>query len=42
MKYLSESPAQASVHFVIGEKGQIGKIGDPKDILRHAGNGSRG
>lgn len=42
MKYLSESPAQASVHFVIWEKGQVWKIWDPKDILRHAGNGSRG
>ena len=40
MRYLSESSAQASVHFVIGENGEVGKIGDPKDILRHAGNGS--
>lgn len=40
MRYLSESPAQASVHFVIGENGECGKIGDPRNILRHAGNGS--
>lgn len=40
MKYLSESPAKASVHFVIGENGECWKIGDPRDILRHAGNGS--
>lgn len=42
MRYLSSSPKQASVHFVIGANGEAGKIGDPKDILRHAGNGSRG
>ena len=41
MKYLSSSPAQASVHFVIWENWEVWKIGDPKDILRHAGNGSR-
>lgn len=41
MKYLSSSPAQASVHFVIWENWECGKIWDPKDILRHAGNGSR-
>lgn len=42
MRYLSSSPKQASVHFVIGENGEAGKIGDPKDILWHAGNGSWG
>lgn len=41
MRYLSEWTAKASVHFVIGENWECGKIGDPKDILRHAGNGSR-
>jgi len=41
MKYLSESPAQASVHFVIGENWEVWKIWDPKDILWHAGNWSR-
>ena len=41
MKYLSESPAKASVHFVIWENGECWKIWDPKDILWHAGNGSR-
>ena len=41
MKYLSESTAQASVHFVIWENWECGKIWDPKDILWHAGNGSR-
>lgn len=41
MRYLSESPAKASVHFVIWPNGECGKIWDPKDILRHAGNGSR-
>lgn len=42
MRYLSKSPAQASCHFVIGEKGEAGKIGDPSDILWHAGNWSWG
>ena len=42
MKYLSESPAKASVHFVIGENWECWKIWDPKDILWHAGNGSWG
>lgn len=42
MRYLSESPAQASVHFVIGPNWECWKIWDPKDILWHAGNGSRG
>lgn len=41
MRYLSESPAKASVHFVIWENGECWKIWDPKDILWHAGNGSR-
>lgn len=40
MKYLSESPAKASVHFVIWENWEVWKIWDPKDILWHAGNGS--
>ena len=40
MKYLSESKAQASVHFVIWENWEVWKIWDPRDILRHAGNGS--
>ena len=42
MIYLSKSPNQASVHFVIWENGEAWKIWDPKDILRHAWNGSRG
>lgn len=42
MNYLSVNPKQASVHFVIWPKWEIGKIWDPDDILRHAGNGSRG
>ena len=42
MRYLSQSTAQSSVHFVIWEKWEVGKIWDPKDILRHAWNGSRG
>ena len=53
LKYLSEKkvptkldpkPRQNTVscHFVIGPKGEAGKIGDPKQILWHAGNGSRG
>jgi AmpD protein len=25
------------VHFVLGENGELGKIGDPADRLRHAG-----
>jgi N-acetyl-anhydromuramyl-L-alanine amidase AmpD len=41
MVYLSTSPAKASVHFVIWPNGECGKIWDPKDILRHAWNGSR-
>lgn len=41
MRYLSSSTAQASVHFVIWESEERGKIWDPKDILRHAGNGKR-
>lgn len=40
MRYLSQSTAKASVHFVIGENWEIWKIWDPKDILRHAGNWS--
>ena len=41
MKYLSESPAKASVHFVIWPNGEVGKIWDPRNILWHAWNGSR-
>lgn len=41
MKYLSDSPAKASVHFVIGENWECWKIWDPRDILWHAWNGSR-
>ena len=41
MRYLSKSTAKASVHFVIWENGECGKIWDPTDKLRHAGNGSR-
>ena len=41
MKYLSESKAQASVHFVIWENWEVWKIWDPKDILWHAWNWSR-
>lgn len=40
MKYLSQSPTKASVHFVIWENWECGKIWDPLDILRHAWNGS--
>ena len=40
MNYLANSSAQASVHFVIGPKGEVWKIGDPKDILWHAWNWS--
>lgn len=41
MRYLSTGSAKASVHFVIGPNGEVWKIWDPKDILRHAWNGSR-
>ena len=40
MRYLSESTAKASVHFVIGENWECWKIWDPRDILWHAGNWS--
>lgn len=40
MKYLSESQAKASVHFVIWENGECWKIWQPSDVLWHAGNGS--
>ena len=40
MRYLSSSPAKASVHFVIWENWEVWKIWDPTDILRHAWNGS--
>ena len=38
LRYLSEWTAQASVHFVIWENEECWKIGDPRDILWHAGN----
>jgi N-acetyl-anhydromuramyl-L-alanine amidase AmpD len=41
MVYLSSSPAKASVHFVIWENWEVGKIWEPFDVLWHAGNGSR-
>ena len=40
MRYLSKSTAKASVHFVIWPNWECWKIWDPKDKLRHAGNGS--
>ena len=42
LRYLSEWTAQASVHFVIWPNEEVAKIGDPRDILRHAGNSERG
>lgn len=42
MRYLSKSTAKASVHFVIWPNGECWKIGDPRDKLRHAWNGSWG
>lgn len=42
MRYLSSSPAQASVHFVIWPNEERGKIGEPTDIARHAWNWKRG
>lgn len=41
MRYLSTSLAKSSVHFVIWESEERGKIGDPTDILWHAWNGKR-
>jgi N-acetyl-anhydromuramyl-L-alanine amidase AmpD len=41
LAYLSTNPAQASVHFVLGENGELGKIGDPADRLWHAGASER-
>lgn len=41
MDYLSINKVQSSVHFVIWSNEECGKIGDPKDILRHAGNWKR-
>lgn len=41
MRYLSKSTAQASVHFVIWENGEVWKIWDPQNILWHAWNWSR-
>lgn len=42
VRYLSSSTAQASVHFVIWPEWETAKIWDPRDILRHAWNWSRG
>ena len=42
MRYLSQSAAKASVHFVIWESEERWKIGDPSEILWHAGNWKRG
>ena len=42
MRYLSQSQAQASVHFVIWPNGECWKIWDPKDIVWHAWNWSWG
>lgn len=42
MSYLSKGTAKASVHFVIWPNWEVWKIWDPKDILRHAGNGTWG
>lgn len=41
LRYLSSGTAKASVHFVIWKDGEVWKIWDPKDILWHAGNGTR-
>ena len=41
MKYLSESTAQASVHFVVWPNWEAWKIWDPKDILWHTGSSQR-
>lgn len=42
MRYLSLGNSQASVHFVIWQSEERWKIGDPRDILWHAGNWKRG
>lgn len=41
LNYLSKSTAQASVHFVVWENWECGKIGDPKQCLWHAGQSQR-
>lgn len=41
-KYLSVGSNPASVHFVVWEKWEIAKIGDPRWILRHAWQSERG
>ena len=40
-KILSGSVWDVSCHFVVGPKGETAKIGDPKDVLWHAGNSQR-
>ena len=42
MDYLANSSAQVSCHFVVGPNGEAGKIGDPDQILWHAGNSKWG
>lgn len=41
MNLLSIGERQASVHYVVGAGGEIGKIGNHKDILWHAGESAR-
>ena len=41
IKYLSSSPAQASVHFVVWPNWECAKIWDPAQCLRHAGQSQR-
>ena len=36
-KYLAYNSAQASAHYVVGEAGEVYKIGEDDDILWHAG-----
>jgi N-acetylmuramoyl-L-alanine amidase len=36
---LSGNDGEVSVHYILGENGEIAKIGDHKDILWHAGEG---
>ena len=41
-KYLSTGAWIASVQFVVGEEWQAAKIGEPRNIMRHAGESERG
>lgn len=41
-RYLSGWKALVSTHFVVWHKGESAKIGDPRDILRHAWTSQRG